>query len=81
MPVETALMTINSQNGVEVGTEIQKRYVEKYNMPLILAMNHLDHDKSNFEKSFETVKQSFGSNAVLAQYPVNQGSGFVIVSL
>jgi len=76
MPVESALMVINSQNGVEVGTEIQKRYTEKYDKPLIIALNHLDHDKANFDKSLEMVKQSFGGNAVLAQYPINAGTGF-----
>ncbi len=76
MPVESALMLINSQNGVEVGTEIQKRFLEKYEKPLIIALNHLDHDKANFEKTIESIKQSFGGNAVLAQYPVNPGSGF-----
>ncbi len=76
MPVESALMLINSQNGVEVGTEIQKRYLGKFEKPIIIVINHLDHDNANFEKSIETIKQSFGGNAVLAQYPVNQGTGF-----
>lgn len=76
MPVESVLMVINSQNGVEVGTEIQKRYLEKFEKPIIIVLNHLDHDKANFEKTIETIKQSFGGNAVLAQYPVNQGTGF-----
>ncbi len=76
MPVESALMLINSQNGVEVGTEIQKRYLEKFEKPVIMIINHLDHDNANFEKSIDTIKQSFGGNAVIAQYPVNQGTGF-----
>jgi elongation factor G len=44
--------------------------------PMIIAMNHLDHEKTNFEKAVEMVKETFGGNAVLAQFPVNAGVGF-----
>jgi len=47
--VDTAIMTINVQNGVEVGTEIHFRHAEKVNKPLILVVNGLDHEKANFE--------------------------------
>lgn len=73
---DMALLLINAQNGVEVGTEIQNRLLEKINKPTILCINQLDHDKANFESTMEMVKQSFGPNTVLAQYPINAGSGF-----
>ena len=47
---DAAVMTINVQNGVEVGTEIHFRHAEKENKPLILVINGLDHEKANFEK-------------------------------
>ncbi len=47
---DCAVMTINVQNGVEVGTEIHFRHAEKVNKPLIIAINGLDHEKANFEK-------------------------------
>lgn len=71
---EAGLMLINGQNGVEVGTEIQSRYTEAHSMPLILAINHMNHEKANFEKSLESIKQNFGSKAVVVQYPVNPGT-------
>ena len=73
---DTALMTINVQNGVEVGTEIHFRHAEKVNKPLILVINGLDHEKSNFEKSVEMLKERLSTNIVLVQYPVNEGIGF-----
>jgi elongation factor G len=75
-PADIALMLINAQNGVEVGTEIQARYCDRANKPMIIAVNHLDHEKTNFEKSVEMIKETFGGNAVLAQFPVNAGVGF-----
>ncbi len=73
---DTAVLTINVQNGVEVGTEIHFRHADKANKPLILAVNGLDHEKSNFEKSLEMMKDRFGSNVILVQYPFNEGLGF-----
>ena len=73
---DCAVMTINVQNGVEVGTEIHFRHAEKENKPLIIVVNGLDHEKANFEKSIEMLKERLSSNIILIQYPVNEGVGF-----
>jgi len=73
---DAAVMTINVQNGVEVGTEIHFRHAEKENKPLIIVVNGLDHEKANFEKSLEMLKERLSSNIILIQYPVNEGVGF-----
>jgi elongation factor G len=73
---DAAVLTINVQNGVEVGTEIHFRHAEKDNKPLIIAVNGLDHEKANFEKTLEMLKERLSSNVILIQYPVNEGSGF-----
>ncbi|MCI0522814.1 MAG: GTP-binding protein, partial [Bacteroidales bacterium] len=73
---DSVMLVINVQNGVEVGTEIHFRHADKFHKPLILAVNGLDHEKANFEKSIEMLHERFGSNVILAQYPVNEGSGF-----
>lgn len=73
---DCAVMTINVQNGVEVGTEIHFRHAEKVNKPLILVINGLDHEKSNFEKAIEMMKERLSSNIVIVQYPVNEGVGY-----
>ncbi|MEA3447633.1 MAG: elongation factor G [Bacteroidota bacterium] len=73
---DTNLMLINSQNGVEVGTEIHKRQTAKYDKPLIIGINHLDHEKTNYEKSIEGIQETFGSAATSIQFPVNPGINF-----
>ncbi|MBU8891873.1 MAG: elongation factor G [Bacteroidales bacterium] len=73
---DLAVMLINAQNGVEVGTEILNRHCNKYNKPLMLIFNKLDHEGANFEKSLEAVKTTFGSKAVVVQYPVSSGTDF-----
>jgi len=73
---DCAVMLINVQNGVEVGTEIHFRHAEKLNKPIIMAINGLDHEKSNFEKSIEMMKERLSNDVVIIQYPVNEGTGF-----
>ena len=73
---DTAIMMVNAHNGVEVGTEITWRQTNKNQTPVIFALNQLDHDKSNFDETLRQLKNQFGGNVTLFQYPVNEGAGF-----
>jgi elongation factor G len=73
---DTAVMLINAQHGVEVGTELVWQHVDKYRKPVIFAINQLDHANADFDSTYSSIKEHFGNNAVLMQYPVNAGDGF-----
>lgn len=73
---DTAVMVINAQTGVEVGTEIHGRYVRNSGLPMIMVINHCDHDKANYEKVIENIRDRFGNKVVSVQYPVNAGPEF-----
>ena len=73
---DTAVMVLNAQNGVEVGTEITWRYAAKAGKPVIFAMNHLDLEHANFEETLRQLHNRFGNNVTTIQYPVNPGNGF-----
>jgi elongation factor G len=73
---DAGVMVINAQSGVEVGTEIQWRWVKKNNTPLLFAVNQLDHDKANFDETIRQLKEDFGNSVTIIQYPVNAGTGF-----
>jgi elongation factor G len=73
---DAALMVVNSQNGIEVGAEIHGRYLANAKKSIIFVVNQLDHEKSNWDKTIESIKERFGAHAVLVQYPVNAGIGF-----
>ena len=73
---DTAVMVLNAQNGVEVGTEITWRWANKAGKPVIFAMNHLDLEHANYDETLRNLKARFGSNVTPVQYPVNAGLGF-----
>ncbi|MCD4792344.1 MAG: elongation factor G [Bacteroidales bacterium] len=73
---DTTLLLLNTQNGVEVGSEIHWRLTEKFNKPVVIIANHLDHDKTNFEKTIDQAREKLSNHVAIIQYPVNQGAEF-----
>ena len=55
---DTGVMLLNASFGVEVGTDIIWEYTEKFKTPMIFAVNKLDQDKADFDK---TVRRGQGS--------------------
>lgn len=74
--VDFALLLVNAQNGVEVGTESLMRYTEKHHKPVILVVNQLDHEKAHFDKVVDSAREAFGHKVVVLQYPLNEGEDF-----
>ncbi len=73
---DTAVMVINAQNGVEVGTEITWRQITRLQKPAMFVLNQLDHEKANFDESMRQLKTQFGDKVIPVQFPVNAGIGF-----
>ena len=73
---DTGVMLLNASYGVEVGADIIWQYTEQFTTPMIFAINQLDHEKADFDKTVREAKGHFGNNVVLVQYPLNQGEGF-----
>ena len=73
---ENAVLVVNAQQGVEVGTEIFHRYAEQAGLPVILAVNQLDSEKADWEMMRNSLKEAFGGKPVYTQFPVNPGTNF-----
>ena len=73
---ENGILVINAQQGVEVGTDIFARYADKYKLPLIVAVNQLDSEKADWEKTIAEMKETFGHKPIIVQFPVNPGPSF-----
>ena len=73
---DTAIILLNGQYGVEVGTQNHFRYTEKLNKPVIFLVNQLDNEKCDYDNILEQLKESYGSKIVPIQYPISTGPGF-----
>ena len=73
---DTGVLLLNAVAGVEVGADIIWQYTEKFKTPMIFAVNKLDDDNADFDRTVKEAKSHFGNNVVVVQYPVQQGAGF-----
>ena len=73
---DTGVLLLNAVAGVEVGADIIWQYTEKFKTPTIFAINKLDDDNADFDRTVKEAKSHFGNNVVVVQYPLQQGAGF-----
>ncbi|MCC8186706.1 MAG: elongation factor G [Bacteroides sp.] len=73
---DTAVLVLNGQYGVEVGTQNHFRYTEKLDKPVIFLVNQLDNEKCDYDNILEQLKDAYGSKVVPIQYPISTGPDF-----
>lgn len=73
---DCGLVLLNAKMGVEVLTDILWEYSDDYKLPLMFAVNHLDHELADFDKTVIEAKSHFGQQVIVVQYPLNQGASF-----
>ena len=71
-----AMVVINGQYGVEVGTQNCFRYVQKLKKPAMFVVNQLDNEKCDYDSVIEQLQAIYGSKVVPVQYPLATGPGF-----
>jgi len=73
---DTGVMVLNAATGVEVGTDVIWQYTEAFRTPMLFAVNKLDHDKADFERTVQEARDHFGKRVTVVQYPLQVGVGF-----
>jgi elongation factor G len=79
-PVESAIVVVNAQNGVEPVTERVWRYAEEAAVPRIVVINQMDHPKagggSGLNALIDDLHERWGRNCVPVQLPISDANGF-----
>ena len=73
---DTALLLLNGQYGVEVGTQNHFRYTEKLGKPVIFLVNQLDSENCDYDAILEQLTSIYGPKLVPIQYPIKTGPEF-----
>ncbi len=74
--VETGVMVISAQDGVQVQTEKIFDGMAEMGKPLLFVVNKMGKELVDFDKVFESLVASFGKNVVAVQVPIGQGPEF-----
>jgi len=79
-PVESAIVLVNAQNGVEPVTERVWRFAEEANVPRIVLVNQMDHPKAGggggLSALIDDLQDRWGRNCVAVQLPISDANGF-----
>jgi elongation factor G len=79
-PVESAIVVINAQSGVEPVTERVWRFAEEANVPRIVLVNQMDHPKAGggggLSALMDDLNDRWGRNCVPVQLPISDANGF-----
>ncbi len=79
-PVESAVVVINAQNGVEPVTERVWKFAEEANIPRIVLVNQMDHPKAGggggLSALIDDLQERWGRSCVPVQLPISDAQGF-----
>ncbi len=73
---DTGVILVDSQYGVEVGTQNIFRTCTELEKPVIFALNQLDGEKADYDNVIEQMREVFGPKIVPIQYPLSCGPSF-----
>jgi elongation factor G len=73
---ETAVMLVNAAEGVEVQTEKIFESVTELNKPAVFVINKMKKELAEFDKTFDSIVETFGKNTIAVHYPIGQGENF-----
>ena len=74
--VETGLVFVKAESGVEVGTERAWRALDSLAKPRFVVVNKMDKEHANFERCVRDLRQRLSRQVVPLHLPVGQGENF-----
>jgi elongation factor G len=80
LPVDSAVILINAQNGVEPVTERVWKYAEEANVPRFVLVTQMDHPKAGGQGGLsaliDDIHERWGRTCVPVQLPISGPEGF-----
>ena len=74
--VDGLVFVIGADEGVQFYTEKIWNWADQLNLPRIIFLNKLDHDRANVSPILETIKKKFKKTPVFMQLPESVGPNF-----
>lgn len=74
--VDIAVVVVDAGSGVEVGTEMAWRRLEKAGLSKVVFINKLGRENADFENAAEEVRKAFGASVTPVFLPIGREAGF-----
>lgn len=73
---DTAIVVLNSEYGVETAASSLWKMADRYSVPSMIVVNKPDALQSDFWKTVEEAKETFGREVTVVQFPYSEGEDF-----
>ncbi|PKK81927.1 MAG: elongation factor G [candidate division Zixibacteria bacterium HGW-Zixibacteria-1] len=73
---ETAVIVLNANSGIEVGTEIHYNYVKKFKVPRIFFVNKVEKEHVKTAEVVAQLQERYGLKVVPAQITIGEGPAY-----
>ncbi|NLN50878.1 MAG: elongation factor G [Acholeplasmataceae bacterium] len=74
--VKGAVLVVDANRGIEVGTERQWQLIRKMNIPAVIFINKMDKENVNFEEVLGKIRDELGRNAIPFLWPIGKEEDF-----
>src|SRR5919197_476736 len=74
--MDGAIVLISAESGVKAQTERVWQWVEQFDIPRLVVMNEMDHERANFAQALAASQKAFGHKLVPVQVPLGEGADF-----
>ena len=74
--VESSVILVTAQSGVDVGTERSWSLCNGQGLPRMFVVNKMDRENANFSQTVAAIQATFGSQCVPFQLPIGEAQEF-----
>ncbi len=74
---DTAIICVSAKDRMNVGAEKAWKYVSQRNLPRAVYVSKVDEEHANFEKTFDALRDAFGSSVCALTEPIIEGEKVV----
>jgi len=74
--LDIGLLVLDGSSGIEVGTEIAWQNGKDHELSKFFVVNKMDKEDVQFEKLVTDLKETYGANVIMAQFPYDSGEDF-----
>ncbi|MCK5218734.1 elongation factor G [bacterium] len=74
--VDSVLLVVDSEAGMQIEAEKHARLASEFNVPCAVFVNKMNKENANFEAALESISQKFGKPTVPVWLPLGSGSSF-----
>jgi len=74
--IKGAVLVIDAQKGLEVGTVKHFNFLRKHGVPTFIFINKMDKESIKYEELLEAIKTKLGKQAISFVYPIGRQDSF-----